>query len=169
MKTNNNKRTRREAKAIQLACLLVWGTFLLAGASCISSCNKEESGDSAKNGASKEVVKEKPQYYKVKNVELGATIDPAMAKHGTQIFDVTCTGCHKYDEKYVGPALGDVTKRRTPEYIMNMILDTETMIDKDDTVKCMLQTYLMKMPNMQVDEKDARAVLEHLREVGEKK
>jgi mono/diheme cytochrome c family protein len=158
-----------ERKAIQFACLLVWGTFVLAGVSGITACSKEGNGDGAKNDAPKEVVKEKPQYYKVKNVELGATIDPAMAKHGTQIFDVTCTGCHKYDEKYVGPALGDVTKRRTPEFIMNMILDTETMIDKDDTVKCMLQTYLMKMPNMQVDEKDARAVLEHLREVGEKK
>jgi hypothetical protein len=52
---------------------------------------------------------------------------------------------------------------------MNMILDTETMVEKDDTVRCMLQTYLMKMPNMQVDEKDARAVVEHLREVAAKK
>jgi cytochrome c551/c552 len=133
----------------------------------LSSCAKQDT-DTAKNSA-QEVVKQKPEYYKVKEVKLGATIDPALSKQGGQVFDVTCTGCHKYDEKYVGPALGQVTKRRTPEYVMNMILDTETMVDKDDTVKCMLQTYLMKMPNMQVDEKDARAVLEHLREVADKK
>jgi hypothetical protein len=60
-----------------------------------------------------------------------------------------------------------VTKTRTPEYVMNMILDTETMIDNDDTVKCLLQEYMLKMPNMQVDEKDARSVLEHLREVAQ--
>jgi mono/diheme cytochrome c family protein len=158
--------------ALTAYCLIVWGSLGLATAQLLSSCSKQD-GEAAKTeaskDASKEAVKEKPQYYKVKNVELGASIDAAMAKNGTQIFDVTCTGCHKYDEKYVGPALGDVTKRRTPEYIMNMILDTETMIEKDDTVKCMLQTYLMKMPNMQVDEKDARSVLEHLREVGQKK
>jgi hypothetical protein len=60
-----------------------------------------------------------------------------------------------------------VTQTRTPEYVMNMILDTETMIDNDDTVKCLLQEYMLKMPNMQVDEKDARSVLEHLREIAQ--
>lgn len=108
--------------------------------------------------------KTKVQYGKIQRVDITPEIDKDMAKHGLRIFDVTCTSCHKYDERYVGPALGDVTKRRTPEFIMNMILDTETMIEKDDTVKCLLQTYLLKMPNMQVDEKDARSVLEHLRE-----
>jgi hypothetical protein len=50
---------------------------------------------------------------------------------------------------------------------MNMILDTETMIENDDTVKCLMQEFLMRMPNQSVDEKDARAVLEHLREYAE--
>lgn len=140
--------------------------FLLTGSSLLESCAKQDGG---KAEAAKEVVKAKPDYYKIKDVKLGATIDPALSQQGGKVFDVTCTGCHKYDERYVGPALGDVTKRRTPEYVMNMILDTETMVEKDDTVRCMLQTYLMKMPNMQVDEKDARAVVEHLREVAAKK
>lgn len=139
---------------------------VLAVSSLLESCAKQGEG---KAEAAKEVVKAKPDYYKIKEVKLGATIDPALSQQGAKVFDVTCTGCHKYDERYVGPALGDVTKRRTPEYVMNMILDTETMIDKDDTVRCMLQTYLMKMPNMQVDEKDARSVVEHLREVAAKK
>ena len=60
--------------------------------------------------------------------------------------------------------LGDVADKRTPEYIMNMILDTETMIENDDTVKCLLQEFLTRMPNQNVDEKDARNVLEHLRD-----
>jgi cytochrome c551/c552 len=158
---------KKKAGSLRSCTMLFLGgcIFLVA-----SACQQNKDDTKTKNTDEQQTnVKEKPQYYKIKNVELGATIDPAMAKNGTQIFDVTCTGCHKYDEKYVGPALGDVTKRRAPEFIMNMILDTETMIEKDDTVKCMLQTYLMKMPNMQVDEKDARAVLEHLREVGQKK
>jgi mono/diheme cytochrome c family protein len=135
-----------------------------------NACQKKDSGPKAANdGTPQLAVKEKPQYYKVKEVKVEPTIDATMEKQGNQIFDVTCTGCHKYDERYVGPALGKVTERRTPEFIMNMILDTETMIERDDTVRCLLQTYLMKMPNMQVNEKDARAVLEHLRAHAAKK
>lgn len=162
MKTN-----RLQNAALTSFCLLVWLGMGLTTANLLTSCAKD--GEGAKSDAPKEAVKQKPEYYKVKEVKLGATVDPALSKQGGKVFDVTCTGCHKYDERYVGPALGQVLKRRTPEYVMNMILDTETMIDKDDTVRCMLQTYLMKMPNMQVDEKDARAVVEHLREVADKK
>ena len=107
---------------------------------------------------------QKKTYGKIQHVDVGTSIDATMASAGKEVFDVKCTACHKYDERYVGPALGKVTERRPPEYVMNMILDTETMIENDDTVKCLLQEYLMKMPNQSVDEKDARNVLEHLRE-----
>lgn len=161
MKTQHLHKLTFRGFYLGISCLMVVTALFAA-------CAKQD-GEAAKTEAAKEVVKQKPEYYKVKEVKLGATVDPALAQQGGKIFDVTCTGCHKYDERYVGPALGDVTKRRTPEYIMNMILDTETMVEKDDTVRCMLQSYMMKMPNMQVDEKDARSVLEHLREVAEKK
>ncbi len=111
-----------------------------------------------------EAQQTKKSYGKIQKVDVGATIDASMASAGKEVFDVKCTACHKYDERYVGPPLGTVATRRPPEYIMNMILDTETMIENDDTVKCLLQEYLMKMPNQSVDEKDARNVLEHLRQ-----
>lgn len=114
------------------------------------------------------VPKEKVTYGKIKHVDVGTTIDAGMAKSGLAVFEMKCNACHKYEERYVGPALGKVTQRRTPEFVMNMILDTETMIDNDDTVKCLMQEYLMRMPNQSVDEKDARAVLEHLRDVASK-
>jgi mono/diheme cytochrome c family protein len=58
----------------------------------------------------------------IKEVKLGP-VDPAMAKAGAAVFEQKCSACHKFDERYVGPALKGVTQRRTPEYIMNMILD----------------------------------------------
>lgn len=125
--------------------------------------NNAESGKTDETTA----TKAKPVYGKIQKVDIKPEIDKAMAQQGLRIFDVTCTSCHKYDERYVGPPLRKVTQTRTPEYVMNMILDTETMIDNDDTVKCLLQEYMLKMPNMQVDEKDARSVLEHLREVAQ--
>lgn len=134
----------------------------------LPSCSQEEGGEQKTEESVFDVKKEKAQYGKIKHVDVGETIDPAMAKAGLDVFDTKCSACHKYDERYVGPALGKVAEKRTPEYIMNMILDTETMLENDDTVKCLLQEFLMRMPNQSVDEKDARNVLEHLREVSKK-
>ena len=140
-----------------------WRSLIALGLSLLivaSSC-----GDSGEE--EEEEATAKPEVYgKIKEVKLDATISPEMAKSGEKVFNVVCKACHKYDERYVGPSLGTVTKRRTPEYIMNMILDTETVLQKDAAVSCMLQVYLTKMPNTHVDEKDARNVLEHLRDIG---
>ena len=54
-------------------------------------------------------------------IELGA-LDNALAQKGEKIFNEKCTACHKIKERYVGPAIKGVTKRRAPEWIMNMIL-----------------------------------------------
>ncbi len=135
--------------------------FTVLATSC-SGSGSDEAEDSVF-----EIKKEKAHYGLIKHVDVSPEIDKGMAKAGFEVFDMKCTACHKYEERYVGPALGDVTDRREPEFVMNMILDTENMIDNDDTVKCLLQEYLMRMPNQNVDEKDARNVLEHLREYAE--
>jgi hypothetical protein len=49
-------------------------------------------------------------------IELGA-LDNALAQKNEK-----CAACHKIKERYVGPAIKGVTKRRAPEWIMNMIL-----------------------------------------------
>ncbi len=149
------------------------GHVLLALALCVAaqSCNKGATPE-AKSGAETAApgagqgLKEKPQYYKIKEVQLDPTPNAAMADKGQKIFETTCTSCHHYDKRYVGPGLGGVTHRRPPEYVMNMILDTDVMVENDDTVRCLLQTYMLKMPNMNVNPDDARSVLEHLRQVG---
>ncbi|MBS1562610.1 MAG: cytochrome c [Bacteroidetes bacterium] len=135
----------------------------------LGGCSQQKAEEGAAGQPAEEATKAKPSYYKIQHVDVAPTVDPVMAKAGADIFDVKCTACHKLDERYVGPALGQVTQRRPPEYIMNMILDTETMINNDDTVQCLLQTYLLKMPNQSVDEKDARNVLEFLRKAGDER
>lgn len=60
----------------------------------------------------------------ITSVELGE-IDQAMADKGKEIFEAKCTACHKTDSKFIGPALQDVVNRRSPEWIMNMILNPE--------------------------------------------
>ena len=144
---------------------LIFAMILFQGCSSNSPESTETNSDSGNMMKDAEEMKDDGKGIgPVKSVEIPATIDAALADNGQKLFEAKCTACHKYDERYVGPALGKVTERRTPEYIMNMILDTETMIENDDTVKCLLQEFMMKMPNQSVDEKDARSVLEHLRE-----
>ncbi len=99
----------------------------------------------------------------IKNVEIGS-VDAALANRGEKIFDVKCLACHKLDEKVVGPPLSGVTRRRSPEWIMNMIMNTNEMVEKDPIVKGMIAEYMVKMTFQDIsEEKDARAILEYFR------
>ncbi len=99
----------------------------------------------------------------VKEVKLTPQIDNELAKKGEEIFKTKCSVCHKLDEKYVGPALKGITKRRTPEWIMNMILNPEEMTKKDPIAKKLLEEYLTQMTFQNVSEDEARAILEYFR------
>jgi mono/diheme cytochrome c family protein len=94
-------------------------------------------------------------------------VDHSMAERGEKIFEEKCSACHKLEERYVGPALGDVTKRRTPAYVMNMILNPEGMYTRHPEAKKLLAEFLTQMPNQGLTQDEARAVLEHLRAEGE--
>jgi cytochrome c551/c552 len=80
------------------------------------------------------------------------------------VYDVKCASCHKLsDEKLVGPGWKNVTDRRTPEWIMNFVTNTEEMIAKDTAAQNMLEVCLVKMPNQSLAETEARDVLEYMR------
>lgn len=95
-------------------------------------------------------------------IKLGP-VDKAMAERGAKIFEMKCTACHKLDERYVGPPLRNVTKRRSPEFIMNQILNPDENVKRHPEGKKMLAEYLAPMTNMNLKEDEARAVLEYLR------
>ncbi len=95
-------------------------------------------------------------------VELGA-IDRGMAARGEAVFVEKCSACHKMAEKYVGPALGDVTTRRSPAFVMNMILNPQEMIERHPVVKQLVAETMSFMANQNVSPGDARAILEYLR------
>lgn len=100
-------------------------------------------------------------------LELG-NLDPALVQKGQKLFNEKCTACHKVEERYVGPSLKDVTKRRAPEWIMNMILDPMKMTQEDPDAKALLAEYLTQMTNQSVSLDDARAILEYFRQVDSK-
>jgi putative heme-binding domain-containing protein len=102
----------------------------------------------------------------ISSVDLGDGIDSQLAGHGKEVFGNLCTACHKMDKKFVGPAITGVTERRSPEWIMNMILNPEEMIKKDPIAKRLLvENNMAVMANQNVSEEDARAILEYFREI----
>lgn len=98
-----------------------------------------------------------------------STLDNNLAKEGEKIFDSKCAACHKLDERYVGPAQRDVLVRRTPEFVMNMMLNPEENYQKHPEIKKLLGEYLTQMPNQNLSVQDARAVLEYFRKVKDEK
>ena len=100
------------------------------------------------------------------NINLGATLDAAMATEGEKISGVKCTSCHKMtEEKLVGPGWKGATLKRTPEWIMNFITNPDPMIDKDPEVQAMLELCLVRMPNQNLSDTDARNILEYMRKI----
>ncbi len=105
----------------------------------------------------------------IKQIMELSSLDVNLAKEGEKIFDSKCAACHKLDERYVGPPQRDVLKRRTPEFVMNMMLNPEENYQKHPEIKKLLGEYMTQMPNQNLSVQDARAVLEYFRKVKDEK
>ncbi len=101
----------------------------------------------------------------ITKVELGSKIDDKMTKSGTTIFASKCASCHKFGERYVGPDLKGVMTRRSPEWILNMILNPAEMLEKNETAQELLGEYMVPMPFQNVTKEEARSILEYIRSV----
>jgi mono/diheme cytochrome c family protein len=100
----------------------------------------------------------------IETLVLPSTIDDELANKGSEIFVAKCTACHKPDKKYIGPAPLGVLERRTPEWVMNMILNPDKMIVENEAAKQLLMEYNgSPMANQNLTEDEARAILEYFR------
>ncbi|MGO3183590.1 MAG: cytochrome c [Aequorivita sp.] len=100
----------------------------------------------------------------IKNVELGETIDEAMAAKGKEVYKANCMACHKPDKKFIGPAPKGILERRTPEWVMNMIMDPEGMTKNDPLAKALLMEFNgSPMANQNMTEEQTRQMVEYFR------
>jgi cytochrome c551/c552 len=100
----------------------------------------------------------------VKNVDISGAVNQAMADEGAKIYKEKCTSCHKPDKRFIGPAPKGIFERRTPEWVMNMILNPEQMVKEDPIAKQLLMDFnLSPMANQNLTEDEARKVLEYFR------
>ncbi|MEO2051798.1 MAG: cytochrome c [Allomuricauda sp.] len=100
----------------------------------------------------------------IKNVEFADDIDQAMADRGKAKFETICVACHMVDKRMIGPAMKGVYERRSPEWVMNMILNPDGMLKEDPIAKALQREYngaVMLQQNL--TEEEARDVAEYLR------
>ena len=152
--------------------------FLSAAAftSLVSACGGGSTNESAgtttesTDNSNNQTATENPSYDpnrgegKFTNVDLGTGLDATLASAGEAVYGTKCSSCHKTSsEKLVGPGWEGVTKRRKPEWIMNFITNPDPMIDKDPELQAQLELCLVRMPNQNVSDQEARELLEFMR------
>lgn len=94
----------------------------------------------------------------------GTEIDSDLAEKGKSIYAGKCTACHLVDRRMIGPALKGVYDRRSPEWVLNILLNTNEMLQKDPVAKALLKEYNNAlMINQNLSEDEAKAVAEYLR------
>ncbi|NGP77534.1 cytochrome c [Balneolaceae bacterium YR4-1] len=144
--------------------IIISGMLLLAG------CGGSGNGGEQQNASAQESsgLTEFEQQHGVgpvnEVVEVGE-INSEMVETGKEIFRTKCSACHKMDQGYVGPPLGDVLEKRTPTYVMNMILNPVEMTKKHPEARKMLQQYMNQMTFQNVSKEEARAIVEYLASV----
>lgn len=99
----------------------------------------------------------------VKSIELGK-IDQAMADKGAEHFKQKCTSCHKAKKRFLGPPMKGLLTKRSPEWVMNMMLNPMEMTKKDPIAKQLLKDYNnLLMVGQNLSEEEARSILEFIR------
>ena len=104
----------------------------------------------------------------IKTVKLGK-INKKLVEQGKSLFFTKCFACHQLDARVVGPPLRKITKTVSPEYFMNLLLNTTNMQKKNVRLKKMIKEYNgILMPPQSLSKKQARALLEYFRSVVKK-
>ncbi len=155
------------------AKLTIYVAFVFAASVLFLNCGGGESSSESASADSPESIVEEEEapldpmnnigVGPIKNIELGA-LDQEMADKGKEVYTTMCTACHKPEERFIGPAPKGILSRRSPEWIMNMILAPEIMVVEDTVAKALLAEFNgAPMANQNLTEEQARQVLEYFR------
>lgn len=100
----------------------------------------------------------------IKEMAFAPTIDTDLAAKGESTFNALCVACHQTNQRMIGPAMAGIYERRSPEWVMNMILNPDGMLKADPIAKALLKEYNNAiMLNQNLTEDEARAIAEYLR------
>ena len=126
---------------------------------------ESQSGAGSEKSAVEEITDPTKGIGQVTQVTLNTPLEQERIGRGKAIYEMKCQACHRLDDqRVVGPGWKDVTKRRKPEWIMNMVTNVDVMLDQDPEAQKLLELCLTRMPNQNVSLGDARDVLEYMRQ-----
>lgn len=148
-------------KTIASAAVLSCGWLFFS--SCGGGVQKDE-----KPVDVQELTKNQPEVHgneiKEGDITVSNPLDQKMVSTGKSIYELKCQSCHRLtNEKLVGPGWKDVTKRRQPVWVMNMITNVDMMLDTDPEAQKLLEQCMVRMPNQNLSKDEARSVLEFMR------
>ena len=158
-----------------LSFLILFASYLILG--CASKSEEKESNSIKLNANGTEVLKNGKSKSAsslidlnnkgigpITNLELNPEIDQSLAAYGKSLYNQTCVTCHRSKKRFTGPPLFGILEKRSPEWVMNMILNPEVMSQRDPIANALFKEYMGSlMINQHLSEKDARAILEYLR------
>ena len=100
----------------------------------------------------------------IKKVDFETTINNDLAEKGKATFNQKCTACHMTNRKLIGPAMSGIYERRSPEWVMNLLLNPAEMLKKDPVAIALLKEYNnIMMLNQNLTNDEARSITEYLR------
>lgn len=153
--------------------ILILSTLVIVLMSCGGGNHKPEvSKENTATASSGGTASYDPQRGegKFKDVSIASAIDENLVTVGNKVFTVKCSACHKItDEKLVGPGWKGVTSRHKADWILNFATNPDPMIDKDPAVQAQLEICLVRMPNQNITDDEARGVYEFMRKNDSKK
>jgi len=143
--------------------------ILFAGSLLFVACNNEQKASEEKSADTKTTgttgtAEVHGTEIKPGEVELTTPLNQEWVASGKSIYELKCQACHKLtDERLVGPGWKDVTKRREPHWIMNMIINVDMMLETDPEAQKLLEQCLVRMPNQNLSKEESRKILEFMR------
>jgi len=152
---------------MKLSKLIISGA-IITSIVWLASCGSEGVKKDEKTVDIQELSKNQPETHgtEVKEGDIAFTnpLNAEWVTAGKSMYELKCQSCHKLtDEKLVGPGWKDVTKRRTPTWITNMITNVDMMLEKDPEAQKLLELCLVRMPNQNITKEDARKIIEFQR------
>jgi cytochrome c551/c552 len=93
-----------------------------------------------------------------------APINQALAEKGADLFKTkTCSTCHGFGIRITGPDLKDVPAQRTARWMQQQIQHPDIMTKQDPISRQLLGTYAVQMPNLNITDDEARALIEYIK------
>jgi mono/diheme cytochrome c family protein len=99
------------------------------------------------------------------SAQANAKASDAQMKRGKMLWtNRGCSSCHGIGKLNAGPDLAGLEQRRSQEWIVKWLKDTDVMLASDSTAQAMLAEWKgIRMPKQNMSDQDIQAILAYLR------